>query len=146
MIDAGLYGINDISLEEPVAVLPEVPQSVPCGQTLKLESLGKTEEICCDDVSPCHVSRLSLLPPVQCHHGGDLRSTSPLPSPGMRSGVSSQEVRPPGDPGHGQLPAGPGGQHHLSSGQLRHQSQDQDFHRRHGEHLQRYSYGGLLLS
>ena len=45
MIDAGLYGINDISLEEPVPVLPEVPQSVPCGQTLKLESLGKTEEI-----------------------------------------------------------------------------------------------------
>ena len=45
MIDAGLYGINDISLEEPVPVLPEVSQSVPCGQTLKLESLGKTEEI-----------------------------------------------------------------------------------------------------
>ena len=36
MIEAGLYGINDISQHNPVP-----SQSVSCGQTLELESLGR---------------------------------------------------------------------------------------------------------
>ena len=36
MIQAGLYGINDISQQTPVPA-----QSVSCGQTLELESLGR---------------------------------------------------------------------------------------------------------